>query len=420
VPLDARIPLGVTPVDPNGFTNALAAGMKMREVQNASDRLARADERTEAKNALAVAKDAAIRKYGMSARGPEDLKTLYAEGGGAAGAEVEKNTADAGYSKVRTDKLTSEATMKKHAVVSQLLTSAVDEPSYQQVRAQVIEIEPTAAKSWPPHYDPAFISITQRRGQAVGDQLAVQKAGQPTVANTTTDGLVIYDPNNPQGGVTPLPGQTPKAPTVRAPRYVKTPAGTMVMDPEHPDLPGPIVAGTAPTPKPPKAPTAAQTKAGLLTGEAELADTTMKGLEKKGYDPTDLGAYFDRIAEKGGMTTSWLASSQGQTYLSAAREYVASVGYGKSGANLTETEWENGRQTYIPMPGDSKERLAFKAKARAKGLEGMYTQAGPAYRPHGTPGDGSVVPPPAGGGAGPADERAELERLRALKAGGGR
>ena len=30
MPLDTRIPLGVTPMDPNGFTNALAAGMKMR------------------------------------------------------------------------------------------------------------------------------------------------------------------------------------------------------------------------------------------------------------------------------------------------------------------------------------------------------------------------------------------------------
>jgi hypothetical protein len=37
------------------------------------------------------------------------------------------------------------------------------------------------------------------------------------------------------------------------------------------------------------------------------------------------------------------------------------------------------------MPGESKERRAFKAAARAKAMQGMRIQAGPAYKPHEAP-----------------------------------
>jgi hypothetical protein len=109
VPIDARIPLGVTGPDPNGFTNALAAGMKMRQYQIEADREARKDE-------LAVAKRNALRTYGMSARTPEDLKALYAEAPEAA-AGVEKSTREAEYHAARTRKLQAEWSKANHQLL---------------------------------------------------------------------------------------------------------------------------------------------------------------------------------------------------------------------------------------------------------------------------------------------------------------
>jgi hypothetical protein len=73
--------------DPNGFTNALAAGVKMRQTQNESDRLAAKDE--------AAAADAnALSTYGKSARTQEDRDRLWATAPGKAMA-IEKNTREA-------------------------------------------------------------------------------------------------------------------------------------------------------------------------------------------------------------------------------------------------------------------------------------------------------------------------------------
>jgi hypothetical protein len=96
VPIDARIPLGVTAIDPNGFTNALAAGMKMRELRNAGDRAAYKDEQ-------AVAKSNALSKFYQSPRGSEDIATLAREASDAVGA-AEKSSRDAGLADAQTKK----------------------------------------------------------------------------------------------------------------------------------------------------------------------------------------------------------------------------------------------------------------------------------------------------------------------------
>jgi hypothetical protein len=296
MPIDARIPLGVTGLDPNGFINALAAGQKQRELENASARLDLAENRLARKDEAATTKSNALRKFGMSDRGPEAVRQLYIDAPDAAPA-VEKNIRDAGFSAAQTDKLTTEATSKKLGVIGQILNGVTDEPTYQQARAQVLEIEPKAEK-WPERYDPAFVEITKRRGLALGEQLKIKmaedKAGQPQVANTSTDGLVTYDPNNPEAGVTQLPGQTPKAPP--APRYVDTPRGTMVMDPQNPMSPGPILPGTekAPVETPQQRRIANQT----IRNEAKLREA-----EAGGKQLTDATGALDAHLEKYGTET---------------------------------------------------------------------------------------------------------------------
>lgn len=78
MPLDPRIPLGVTPPDPNAFTNALAAGMKVSEVQQAGRRLDLAENRLARKDDLATADNKALQNFLNSPRTPEDEKAYAA------------------------------------------------------------------------------------------------------------------------------------------------------------------------------------------------------------------------------------------------------------------------------------------------------------------------------------------------------
>lgn len=131
--------------------------------------------------------------------------------------------------------------------------------------------------------------------------------------------------------------------------------------------------------------TEGQARAGTLSGEAEQAHETMTQLEKAGYDPTSWGAGFDRFAT-GSQFTNWLASPEGQQYEAAKKQFIASGGYLKSGANVPESEFETGRRTYSPQMGDHPGTTEFKENARERLLRGSRVQAGPA----GMPNTGSV------------------------------
>jgi hypothetical protein len=233
MPIDARIPLGITGPDPNSFTNALAAGMKMRELRNTADRQAAKDEQAERKtNTLAG--------YGASPRGPEDRAAVWAVDPASgmaldkAAAEGEKNTTEAAYNKVRTDKLTAEATTKKLAVIGQILNGVTDEPTYQQARAQVLEIEPNAQK-WPEGYDPAFVEITKRRALGVGEQLKIKLAedkanAPPEAVRNSFTGEWEFPPARPGGGQPPATGAGPEP---APPGAQGSPNLTQTEDPTH-------------------------------------------------------------------------------------------------------------------------------------------------------------------------------------------
>lgn len=121
MPIDARIPLGVTGPDPAGFTNALAAGIKMRELQNASDRQAAKDE-------AAVAKTNALRKFWMSDRGPEAIRTLGIEAPDAVSA-IEKNTREAELHEIEAKKAKLEWAKGNHELLSRGAAAIVANPT---------------------------------------------------------------------------------------------------------------------------------------------------------------------------------------------------------------------------------------------------------------------------------------------------
>jgi hypothetical protein len=172
MPIDARIPLGATGVDPNGFINALAAGMKARELQNESDRLARKDE-------LADRKTNALRTYGASDRGPEALKTLWATDPDAA-AGIEKTAATTALSTARTntataqgDKARLELALGKIEAGAQILGGVRDQASYDWARARGTKLGMDTS-DMPPTYDPAWVEQRIQTGLSAKEQVSTQ------------------------------------------------------------------------------------------------------------------------------------------------------------------------------------------------------------------------------------------------------
>jgi hypothetical protein len=189
MPIDARIPLGATGVDPNGFINALAAGMKARELQNEADRLARKDELLEQKNALAAAKDAAIRKYGMSARTPEDLRNLYAEGGGEAGAKIEEQTREAEKHEIDTKNAKMAWAKANHELLSRGAAAIVANPTRETALMAIEAAERQGGdmvdarrqlENTPNHAIPKLGQSWGMNAKQIGDMaLAEQNANKP-------------------------------------------------------------------------------------------------------------------------------------------------------------------------------------------------------------------------------------------------
>jgi hypothetical protein len=133
MPIDARIPLGVTGVDPNGFINALAAGQKQRELQNASDRLAAKDE-------AATAKRNALRQFYMSDRGPEAVRTLGIEAPDAVSG-IEKNTREAEFNEARTGKLRRETAKADIGLLREGIASIAANPTRENATTVLDGIE---------------------------------------------------------------------------------------------------------------------------------------------------------------------------------------------------------------------------------------------------------------------------------------
>lgn len=126
-------------------------------------------------------------------------------------------------------------------------------------------------------------------------------------------------------------------------------------------------ATIAPTPL-----TEDQSKGTMFYQRASQMD---EALAASNYDATGFRGAWDR-ATTGGTATNWAASDEGQAYINQGRNFVASVLRKESGATITESEWEQGQQMYIPMPGDSPATIEQKARNRQLAVEGLKVSAG--------------------------------------------
>lgn len=82
----------------------------------------------------------------------------------------------------------------------------------------------------------------------------------------------------------------------------------------------------------------------------------------------------------GGIGNFALTPNQ-QTFLQAERNFINSVLRRESGAVISEEEFANARQQYIPQPGDSEKVLEQKRRNRETVKRSFMRDAGPSYQP---------------------------------------
>ena len=71
-----------------------------------------------------------------------------------------------------------------------------------------------------------------------------------------------------------------------------------------------------------------------------------------------------------------LTSDLGKQFVSVWSPFISGVVYGDTGKVVQASEWSRALDQWIPVPGDSQERIAEKAANRASAMQGMIIKAG--------------------------------------------
>jgi hypothetical protein len=104
-----------------------------------------------------------------------------------------------------------------------------------------------------------------------------------------------------------------------------------------------------------------------------------------------------------GIAPRVLQTTEYQLGDTSAKDFAGAILRKESGAAITEKEIEDAKLIYIPIPGDSPETIALKARNRQAAAENMRRQAGPAIKsPEGLRDvPGVIIPGSGSGGTGP-------------------
>ena len=102
------------------------------------------------------------------------------------------------------------------------------------------------------------------------------------------------------------------------------------------------------------------------------ANAEMARLEAAGYDPTNRRDYYTA----GGEYLNPLATTEGQQYRQAQDNWLRANLRKESGAAIGVAEMDQERKNYFPIPGDSKETIAQKARNRTTTERAMRAAAG--------------------------------------------
>jgi hypothetical protein len=102
-----------------------------------------------------------------------------------------------------------------------------------------------------------------------------------------------------------------------------------------------------------------------------IMPTNEKG-KPTAYDPTpSWKAWYPNA--------NWMASSAGQEFTRASKEWIAGILRKDTGAAVTDGEMALYAPTYIPQPGDSPQVIQDKQKARIALARGLRNSSGPAF-----------------------------------------
>ena len=282
MPIDARIPLGVTGLDPNGFVNALGAGMKMRELRNAADRLA-------AKEDAAATKSNALSKFYQSPRGSEDIATLAREAPDAVSG-IEKNTREAQLAQVQTQKYKVDNAKADIALMresSQALAQNPTDENFEAIMASVAPqlSDPAMPKLWRTQWYSAK-TPEARQGYANAWAMSAEKAQRMVMDQAKLDAPPDpkWDSYNNRFVAVPTAGGAPTMPTTGSP------AGP------EPVRPGTVVPGGE-LPPPEDIDAAVLHRAGQ--GPAPTGNVDYEGLSDEGLDELQRTSTFQKGQKPG-------------------------------------------------------------------------------------------------------------------------
>ena len=220
--IDARIPLGVTPIDPNGFTNALAAGMKMRELRNASDSLARKEEK-------AIADSTSLSNYLSNPQTPEGdqafaranpegfLKTRKVL------SDADNNAAQAKIHNLTLDRGKADVMLKRLDLAARLLGGVTDQPTYERAVADA-NAASLDTKHWPTKYFADWVSNQRNMALSTIEQENLKLKSEPKQHyNSFTDSFVTQPTTGGQEAPVDGPQAGPEPAAVEPRRPVMEP-----------------------------------------------------------------------------------------------------------------------------------------------------------------------------------------------------
>lgn len=374
--IDASIPLGVRPVE---LPNPLAQMAQLAQVQGAQQQNALLQMKMD--EAVRAREEENALRAGLSAPGADPYQVLLGRGKVKEATEYAKGQREA-------EKAHLEMVGQKLSLGAQILSTAKDQPTYDQARATA-QAQGLDVSSMPATYDPQVVQTRLQQSMTLKDQ--AEQRWKQVDADLRREGHTLTARGQDMSAQTARRGQDISSSNAAASRaqaerhfqvgqnaprgqIIETEAGFMLADPR---------AGTA-RPVMGEGGQPVKGKAAnrqLTEGQGKSTAFAMRAIEAENQLET-LGAYNPSLTDRAALAvpfdaTRGLASDKAQKYDTAKRNFIASILRKETGAAVTRPEFEMYDKMYFPQVGDNPQQLVDKRRQRGLALEGLMAEAGP-------------------------------------------
>lgn len=297
--------------------------------------------------------------------------------------EIGKNDATAGEANYKTQ-------IGKIEHVSSILSTAKDQPSWDNARRVMAISFPGSEKGLPEQFDPNVIQAHIAQGQTIAQRLTDQRA-QEQAAETARS----HKANEANAAGTLAENTRHNKEGERDSwQHLETPDGVVAFNPRTKETVPLMGADGKPLPGG-RGLNEAQGKAAGMAMRAQTAHDVLTGLEDSGVQNTGItrsiasGAVStlpligDKLATgvHSGMNAlpGWAGgpSADQQKTDQARRDFVNAALRVESGASINPSEFENAIKQYFPQPGDDAATIAQKKRNRETEIASLRMQAGP-------------------------------------------